>query len=700
MKKIQTTCNYCSLGCNLDFYVEGEPGAERIARINPAKEYPVNRGFACIKGLSLDRQISERRSPLPLIRNDRGLRETASWDAAFKHTAQRIREIQGKYGAEGFAAISTGQLTLEEMALLGHIGRNCLKINVDGNTRLCMATSVAAHKQAFGFDAPPYTLADLEYSDTIILIGANPVVAHPIIWDRIRFSPMPHKLIVIDPRRSETARNADEWYGLKPKSDLTFLYALANLLIEKGWIDAAYIEKHTEGFSEFKAAVRSFTPQYAAEITGISGERLLALAETIRRGKAVSCWWTMGVNQGYEAVRTAQAIIAIALMTGNMGRPGTGANSITGQIDAMGSRLFSNTAGLYGGGDFDNPKRRGAVARALQCEESLLALKPTIPYNAIVENINAGKIKGLWILCTNPRHSWANNETFRTAAENLELFIVQDIYGDTDSAELSTVFLPVVPGIKKEGTMINTERRLSALRPVLPKSGEEKNDMEVLLGIGGALGLEKEVSLWRTPKGVFNLMKECSRGMPCDITGVDYDGLAGSKGVQWPCPQGASGLAEERRLYEDGVYYTPSGKAKFIFEQPLANPLPQSEDFPLYLNTGRGTVGQWHTQTRTREVAYVADVSIKKAHAAISPGLAAAKGVNENDVIEITSSNGQRARFYARIDSGLDDAQVFAPIHYIETNKLTLSVYDSYSKEPSYKYAPVSVQKVAEGGRL
>ncbi|MDR2484606.1 MAG: molybdopterin-dependent oxidoreductase [Treponema sp.] len=690
MKKIQTTCNYCALGCNLDFYVE----AEKITQVNPTKDYPVNRGFACIKGLSLDKQINRRRSPLPVITNQRGEPEQVSWNRAFAYTARKIKELQAAYGAESVAAISTGQLTLEEMALLGHIGRNHLKINIDGNTRLCMATSVVAHKQAFGFDAPPYTLADFEYSDTILFIGANPVVAHPIVWDRVRFSKTPHTLIVIDPRKSETARNADEWFGITPKSDLVFLYALAALLIGKGWIDRGYIEAHTEGFTEFKEAVRMFTPQYAEKITGIAPERLEGLAKTIYEGRAVSFWWTMGVNQGYEAVRTAQAIIALALMTGNIGRPGTGANSLTGQVDAMGSRLFSNTAGLYGGGDFDNPKRRAAVAKALHCGESLLAVKPTIPYNAIIENINAGKIKGLWILCTNPRHSWVNNETFRSAVEKLELFIVQDIYPDTDSARLSTVFLPVVPGIQKEGTMINTERRLSALRPVIEKMPDEKNDLEVLLGIGDALGLQQELALWRGPKDIFNLMKECSRNMPCDITGVDYDALAGSQGMQWPCSEGAAAGDIERRLFEDGIYYTPSKKAQFIFEKPLENPAPRSAEFPLYLNTGRGTVGQWHTQTRTREVAYVADVSIEKAHAFISPGLAKAHRIAENDVIEITSHNGQSARFYARVSDSVDDIQIFAPLHYIETNKLTLSIYDSYSKEPSFKYTPVAVKKV------
>lgn len=689
MKKIQSTCNYCAIDCNLDFYVENN----RIVKVVPTKDYPVNDGFCCIKGLSLDKQqTSVKPSQLPKIKIN-GKMTTVEWEYAFKYVADKLKEIQEKYGKESIAGISTGQLTMEEFAIFGHVMRNYLKTNVDGNTRLCMATAVVAHKQSFGFDAPPFTLKDLELSDTIVFIGANPVVAHPILWGRVMKN-TDKKVIVLDPRKSETAMNTDYWYGLKGKSDLQLFYTVANLLIEKGYIDKKYIADHTEGFEEFKEFVKKYTLEIAIKKTGLSKEQILEFVELIHKGKRVSFWWTMGVNQGYEAVRTAQAIINIALMTGNIGREGTGANSITGQCNAMGSRAYSNTAVLFGGGDFNNEKRRQQVAAALEVDESVLAEKPTITYNQIIEGINNGDIKGLWILCTNPMHSWTNNKTFQTAVEKLELFVVQDIYDDTDSAQACNVFLPVVPGIKKEGTYINLERRISAMRPCLEKEENEKNDYEVIYEIGKALGMGELLKNWETPKGAFKLMQKCSKGMPCDFTGTSWEKLENSHGVQWPFREGEVLEEDERRLYEDGNYFTPSKKAKFIFEEIRENPLPLTDEFPILLNTGRGTVGQWHTQTRTREVQFVEDVVADKAYVYMNTILAEENSIKENDKIRIYSINGKDAVFFVKITENVQYEELYAPIHYIECNMLTPSIYDPYSKEPSYKATPVRFEKL------
>ncbi|MCH1963430.1 nitrate reductase [Clostridium perfringens] len=690
MKRIQSTCNYCALACNLDFYTEDG----KIKRVVPTPHYPVNKGFSCIKGLNLDKQCTKfNGSKKPLLKMKDGERKAIEWKEAFDLFASKMTAIQEKYGKESVAYISTGQLPTEEMALLGHVGRSYMGINGDGNTRLCMASAVVAYKQSFGFDAPPYTLKDLELSDTIFFIGANPVIAHPIAWGRVRKN-KDAKIITIDPRKSETAMNSDMWIDIKTKGDLALFYTLANVLIEKGWIDQDYINNYTEGFEDFKAHVKKYTLEDVEERTGISKMRVLELAKIIHEGKRVSFWWTMGVNQSYEAVRTAQAIINLALITGNMGREGTGANSLTGQCNAMGSRMFSNTTALYGGGEYNNQERRKVVADILGMDENMLPSKPTLDYEQIIKGINKGEIKGLWVVCTNPRHSFTNNEEFKKAMKNLDFFVVQDIYEDTDSSKECDLYLPSVPAIKKEGFLINTERRLSALVPVLEKEEDELSDYEILLGIGEALGMGSLLDKWRTPEDAFKLLRECSKGMPCDITGVTYERLRDSKGIQWPCREGEELESDERRLFEDGKYYTPSGKAKFIFEDVTENPNATNEEFPFNLNTGRGTVGQWHTHTRTREIQAVTNIVSQKAYVDINRKDAEKLDIKENDEVLIHSSNGHTSKFIARLTDNLKEKTLYAPIHYIETNLLTPSVFDPYSKEPSYKTVQVNIEKV------
>src|SRR4029079_4198024 len=358
--------------------------------------YPVNRGTACPKGWeALTPLAAPDRATPPLVRLASGKLVPVSWDAAIAAMVTRFKKIGETHGPQSVAFLGTGQMPSEELAFLGALAKFGMGMqHGDGNTRQCMATAVVAYKQAFGFDAPPYSYADFEESDALIFVGANPCIAHPIMCERVCKNTRKPEIVVVDPRKTETAVAATQHLAVRPKSDLKLFYGLANLLIPRGWIDRGFIERHTSGFDAFAAAVEPYTLEATAEATGLPAAAIEKLAATIHERERVSFWWTMGVNQSHEGVRLAQAIIAIALLTGNIGRPGTGANSITGQCNAMGSRLFSNTTNLLGGHDFANADHRAKVAGALRIDEAGIPRAGRGAYDQILEGTLARDTKG------------------------------------------------------------------------------------------------------------------------------------------------------------------------------------------------------------------------------------------------------------------------------------------------------------------
>jgi len=419
------TCSYCSVGCAFDVIRR-----DGVPSLRPAADYPVNQGKSCPKGFHLLTPFAAAdRATQPLLRRRRGSSpEAVDWDTALRTFVERFRGIQERHGKEAVAFLSTGQIPTEEMALLGALAKFGMGIvHGDGNTRQCMATAAGAYNQAFGFDAPPCSYQDFEESDLLIFVGANPAISHPIMWNRVKANKNNPTIVVIDPRRTQTAEQAAVHLAVRPKGDLTLLYALANLLIENGWIDRKFIAEHTEGFNAFRAHVRRFGLESSAREAGVPPGEIRDLAGRIHRAAAVSFWWTMGVNQSHQAVRTAQGIINLALITGNIGRPGTGPNSITGQANAMGSRLFSNTTSLLGGYDFLNEAHRRKVAGILGIDPERIPARNSWPYHRILEGVREGRIRGLWIIATNPLHSWIDKGGLSHLLEKLELLVVQDL---------------------------------------------------------------------------------------------------------------------------------------------------------------------------------------------------------------------------------------------------------------------------------
>ena len=685
-------CGYCSTGCSLTIHLKDG----KAVGLTPAAEYPVNRGTACPKGWeALAVLEAGDRATSPLLRDAAGVLRPVGWDAALRAMVERFKAIQAQHGSESVAFLSTGQMPTEEMALLGSLAKFGMgMVHGDGNTRQCMATSVVAYKQAFGFDAPPYTYQDFEQSDVIVLVGANLCIAHPIMWERVLQNPHDPAIVVIDPRVTETAMQASQHLPLRPKSDQALFYGLAHLLIERGAIDRAYIAAHTRGFDEYAAAVAPFTIHRTSAETGLPPADIERLTATIQAGKRVSFWWTMGVNQSYQGVRTAQSIINLALITGNIGRPGTGANSITGQCNAMGSRLFSNTTNLLGGRDFENPAHRETVARTLGLEATVIPDRNSWAYNRIIEGVLRGEIKGLWIVATNTAHSWINQDQARDILGRLDCLVVQDMYASTETARMADVVLPAAAWGEKDGTFINSERRIGTIRKVARPPGRALPDFAIFKLVAEYWGCGELFSEWESPAAVFRILKRLSAGQPCDISGIaGYDALEARGGIQWPCPAGEPPPPprSERRLFEDGRYYHPDGRARLLFETPRPLPEPATERFPLILLTGRGSAAQWHTQTRTSKSAILRKLYPARIYVEINPDDAKARGIGANDSVHVESRRGRIAA-KAFVTHSVQRGHVFIPMHYEATNRLTDAVFDPYSKQPSYKACAVELR--------
>ena len=682
-------CGYCSTGCSLKIHLRNG----QAASLSPNTNYPVNLGMACPKGWeALTVLNSPERAVTPLLRDSSGKLQPADWDTALRTFVERFKSIQHEHGPESVAFLGTGQLPTEELAFLGALGKFGMgMLHGDGNTRQCMATSVVAYKQAFGFDAPPYTYADFEESDVIVLIGSNLCLAHPIMWERVMRNPHHPEIVVLDPRMTETAMNATLHLPLSPKSDQALLYGIARLLIERGWIDRTYIDAHTEDFAEFAAFVQPFTLERVAAETRLPPEQIERFAETIHAGERVSFWWTMGVNQSYQGVRTAQAIINLALMTGNIGRPGTGPNSITGQCNAMGSRLFSNTTNLLGGHDFTNPDHRAKVAAILGIPASNIPGENSWAYHQIMEGILRGKIKGLWVICTNTAHSWINQNLARDVLDRLDFLVVQDMYATTETAQLADLVLPAAGWGEKDGTFINSERRIGVIKKVAAAPGLALSDFNIFRLIARYWGCEDLFAGWETPEAVFRVLQQCSAGQPCDITGIDgYRHIDEQQGIQWPYPSDNPDDAAERRLFADGRFPTPSGRARFLFEQPRPLSEQPGPRYPLVLLTGRGSASQWHTQTRTRQSAVLRKLYPARQYVELNPADARARGISQGAAVWVESQRG-RLRAHAFIAPTVQPGQVFIAMHDETTNVLTDAVFDPYSKQPSYKACAVQV---------
>ncbi len=690
---VDSVCGYCATGCSLKVHLNDG----QAVNLSANTKYPVNMGMACPKGWeALTPLTASDRATTPMLKGADGKLHPVGWDEAMDAFVGKFKDIQSLNGPESVAFISTGQIVAEEMAFLGSLAKFGMGVvHGDGNTRQCMATAVVSYKQSFGYDAPPYTYQDFEESDVLFFVGANPCIAHPIMWQRVMRNKRNPEIIVVDPRKTETAMAATRHLPIKPKSDLVLFYGLAARVVELGLIDQSFIDAHTNEFEAFKLFLRDYDLERAAEESGIDLKELDEIAHLIGSGKRVSFWWTMGVNQSYEGVRLAQSMINLALMTGNIGKPGTGANSITGQCNAMGSRLFSNTTGLLGGRDFTSAADRHEVADLLDIPVEVIPDQNSLSYYEIIDAIDRGEIKGLWMIATNTAHSWINQKRFRKIRDKLDFLVVQDMYHTTDSAQIADLVLPAAGWGEKDGVFINSERRIGRTRKVRKAPGQALSDFNIFRLIAHHWGCADLFKQWDTPENVFKLLTRVSKGMPCDISGIEgYDHLDREGGIQWPYPDTVSGpVDKQRRLFEDGKFYHADARAKFLFEAPRPMPEPPNEEYPYILLTGRGTSSQWHTQTRTGKSDVLRKLYPENPYVEINPQDAERLEIRPNHKVRVRSRRGE-IEVTAVLLSSVQPGQLFMSMHYDVTNHLTADAFDPYSKQPSFKACAVTIEAV------
>lgn len=684
---VPTTCGYCSVGCGM--LVGVKDGRAVTVRGNP--EHAVNFGKLCPKGLSEHYTLeAPNRLRHPLLRKDGRLTRT-SWSEAIAIMAREFRRVQQKYRNDAVGVVSTGQLVTEEFYTLGKLVQLGLGTkNYDGNTTLCMASAVSGYKHSFGSDGPPGAYEDLAVADVVFLIGANIAENHPILCQRLEANPKKN-LIVADPRVTKTAMLADIYLPLKPRSDLALINGIIHLLIKNSLIDRGYISQHTTGFDALEESVRQYTPEYVSEITGLTPEQIFKTAWIYGHAGAPFIGWTMGVNHSTKGTETVNAINNLALITGNVGRPGASPFSITGQCNAMGTREAGFASSLPGYRKFESAKDREEVAALWGVTVDRIPKSRGLTYPDIIEAALAGKIRALWVIATNPIVSFPNLDVLRQSLENLEFFVVQDGFHPTPTTELADLVLPAAIWGEKEGTYTNSERRVSKVNRAVDPPGEARPDFDIFLALAAELGCRDELFPgWTQPRDAFEEWKRVSAGRLCDYSGMNYELIEKSGGIQWPFPEGQSEL-QTTRLYSDGRFPTDDGKARLIPVQWEPFPEQPSERFPFVLNTGR-TVEHWHTRTKTGRVPILERMA-PNAWLEMNPRDAQALGLKPHDRVDVVSSRSRVQGVELRVTEIIAPGQLFMPFHFAETNvnQVTQSAFDPISREPNYKQCAVRV---------
>jgi anaerobic selenocysteine-containing dehydrogenase len=684
---VRTTCGYCSVGCGILLGVKD--GKAVTGRGDP--DHPVNEGRLCPKGQS---------EHLTLSADGRLLRPTVNghdvtWEHALNVMTKRMSLLLKEHGPESVAVISTGQLVTEEFYALGKLARLGLGLaHYDGNTTLCMASAVSGYKMTLGSDGPPGAYEDLEHADCIVLFGANIADNHPLLAPRV-LENKAATVIVIDPRVTKTAMVADQHLAIRARSDIALLNGIIHILIAEDLLDLDLVRERCDGFDDLREHVSTSTPERTARECGITVEQLQQTARTIGNAKAATLAWTMGVNHSVQGAETSALIVTLAAITGNMGKPGASPFSITGQCNAMGTRETGFTASMPGYRSYDNANDRAELARLWNIDESRLPNERGRAYPDIISGITDGRIKGLWIIGTNPVVSFPNRAELEYALSRLDLLVVQDGF-HTPTTALAHIALPTAIWGEKDGTFTNSERRVSRVRKAVEPPGEARTDFDIFLSIADRLGMKHELFPdWVTPEDAFMEWTRVSQGRLCDYSGITYDRIDAAGGVQWPCSQDEDiPLGGTARLYTDGKVRTPSGNVQLVRITPREIADMPRPNFPFLLNTGR-TVEHWHTRTKTGRVE-ILDRLAPTGWIEMSPDDADRLRVLSGQMVKVSSRRGVINEIPVRVTATIRTGEVFIPFHFDDmcANRLTVDEFDPISREPNYKQCAVAIERV------
>jgi nitrate reductase NapA len=712
---VKSVCRYCGTGCGL--YV-GVQGGKVVAVQGDKDDH--NAGFLCLKGFLLPQIMSAPDRHLhPLVRKGDGF-QRASWDEAMGLVTSKFKEAVQKFGPDAVGFYGSGQGLTEESYVANKLFKAGLRTNnVDGNPRLCMASATAGYVSTYGKDEPMGCYEDIDHADVFLIVGSNTAEAHPILFRRIvrrKETGRNVKVIVLDPRRTPTSRIADLHLAFTPGTDLAIMNAMANVLFAEGLVDDAFLRDHVafgEGqeANKTRAAYEKFladyTPRKAAAIAGCQAEDIVTAARWFgEKGRAAMSMWTMGLNQRTKGVWANNLVHNLHLVTGKIGLPGSTPLSLTGQPNACGGVRDGGALShlLPYGRLVANDKHRAEMEKLWNVPAGTLSPKPGLATIDLFRALEEGKLKCLFVMCTNPGQSLPNVDRYRKALRREGAFVVvSEAFHPTRTSELADVVLPAALWAEKEGVYGCTERRYQLLERAVSPQGEARPDFDILCDLARRLGHEALVS-FKTPADAWNEILQVAKGTPYDFSGMTRERLRESHGLLWPMP--AVDHPGTKRRYVRGedpfvpadhaqrvkFYGRPDGRA-VVWLRPNKPPEEVTDaDYPMVFTTGR-VIEHWHTGTMTRNCQELRHANAE-ALAEIHPQDAARLGVQTGDLVQITSRRGAE-KFRTKVTDTARVGLVFVQMHDDQRmcNRITNDAVDPVSRQPEFKICAVKVEK-------